>query len=355
MIRVDRTSVPTPTVLSTGRAKSERRRAEEFFAALRDRLQKASENARSKTAAKRIVKSKAAGGKTSGRSAMAKNAAAAQPVAGTRSKFNFNIYREDEIKAHLNQLFHGKCAYCEMRYAATQPMDVEHFRPKAEAADFDGSTCVGYYWLAADWTNLLPSCIDCNRARIHREEPSGREMRLGKETLFPIEPGTRRATFGESLENERPLLLDPCRDNPELYLAFPEGVVVAAPAGLPPAVVAKRVDASVRVYGLNRTDLVQERRRVLLSLRRHFDQIRQLTLALSSALRDEAGKRRSAKSITSRQAPIVTMLEDLLSFEVEAVLSTTEAEAPFALMARQEVAAFEAELGRGLPVPHAQV
>ena len=354
MIRVERPSDPKPTVLSTGRATSERRRAEEFFAALREQLQASESVASKKAAAKKgTVKSKAGRAKTSARTAVAKNAARAQPAADKKSKFTFSVYRDNEIKAHLNELFHGKCAYCEMRYAATQPMDVEHFRPKAEAADFDGSTCVGYYWLASDWTNLLPSCIDCNRARIHREEPTGREMRLGKETLFPIEPGTKRAAFGEGLQNERPLLLDPCRDNPELYLAFPEGVVVAAADGTAPADVAKRVDASVRVYGLNRTDLVQERRRVLLSLRRHFDQIRQLTLALSSALRDEARKRRSAKSNTTRQAPIVTMLEDLLSFEMEAVLSMTEAEAPFALMARQEVAAFEAELGRGLGVPRA--
>jgi hypothetical protein len=218
-------------------------------------------------------------------------------------------------------------------------MDVEHFRPKAEVTDFDGSTSIGYYWLASEWTNLLPSCIDCNRARFHRVEPSGREMRLGKETLFPVAPGSRRAAFGETLENERPLLLDPCRDEPERYLVFPEGVVVAAEGNAPPPDVTVRVEASVRVYGLNRTELVQERRRVLLTLRRHFDQIRQLTLALADVGRDGE---------SSSRAPIALMIEDLLSFEMEVVLAMTEPDAPFSLMAQQDVAAFEAELKRGL-------
>jgi uncharacterized protein (TIGR02646 family) len=333
MIRVDRTSVPAPSALSGERAKTERRRAELFFAALSKQAEAKAQADKGKPKGKRPAKKGAADGAAKGK----------------KEKFTFNIYRDNEIKAHLNELFHGKCAYCEMRYAATQPMDVEHFRPKSEVSDFDGSKCTGYYWLASEWTNLLPSCIDCNRARIHRQEPNGPELRLGKETLFPIEKGTRRATFGESLASERALLLDPCNDRPELYLTFPEGIVVAAAGGVAPPDATARVDSSVRVYGLNRTELVQERRRVLLSLRRHFDQIRQLTLALSQALSDEdhATLNHSLAPDTS-PAPIVLMIEDLLSFEMEAVLATTGADAPFSLMAQQAVAAFEAELGRGL-------
>jgi uncharacterized protein (TIGR02646 family) len=333
MIRVDRTRVPTPAVVSTTRANEERRRAGKFFAALLERLEAAA--ARPDVAKKQGVFTK----RTAKRNATGKQANAVKPTERKREKFNFSIYRDDEIKVHLNQLFHGKCAYCEMRYAATQPMDVEHFRPKAEATDFDGSTCIGYYWLASDWTNLLPSCIDCNRARLHLQEPGGKEIRLGKETLFPIAPGSRRAAVGEPLENERPLLLDPCRDDPELYLTFPEGWVVAAAGSAHPPDVTARANASVRVYGLNRMELVQERRRVLLTIRRHFDQIRLLALALADATRDKKA---------SRRAPIALMIDNLLTFEMETVLAMTEPNAPFSLMAKQEVAAFEAELERGL-------
>lgn len=50
------------------------------------------------------------------------------------------------------------------------PLDVEHFRPKSEIDEVDPATfrpvpgraptAPGYYWLAAAWSNLLPSCIE---------------------------------------------------------------------------------------------------------------------------------------------------------------------------------------------------
>lgn len=310
MIRVDRGRLASPTVLSTRRARTERTRAEAFFAALR--------------------------------ASMAAPAPAPPAPGGGKEKekkktFSFAVYRDDEVKALLNGLFRGKCAYCESRYAATQPMDVEHFRPKAEATDFDGSRTIGYYWLASDWTNLLPSCIDCNRQRRHRVAPTNEEMLAGKETLFPIAPGTRRAGPGEPLDVERPLLLDPCRDRPDEYLAFSEGVVVARADAGAPADAAARVDASVRVYGLNRTELVQDRWRVLLTLRRHFDQIRQL-------------RRLLAGEGTRALAPDVALVvENLISLEAAAVDAMARPTEPYSLMVAQEVAAFEAELGAGLP------
>lgn len=77
--------------------------------------------------------------------------------------FSFAAYKGDDVVNSLQHLFHGKCAYCESRYTSTQPVDVEHYRPKGgveEAPDHGG-----YWWLAMKWENLLPSCIDCNRRR----------------------------------------------------------------------------------------------------------------------------------------------------------------------------------------------
>ncbi|MDB4925934.1 hypothetical protein [Mucilaginibacter sp.] len=61
----------------------------------------------------------------------------------------------------LNDWYFGKCAYCERFYK----LDVEHFRPKGEIRDEDNGLlrAVGYYWLGYEWSNLLPSCISCNR------------------------------------------------------------------------------------------------------------------------------------------------------------------------------------------------
>ena len=45
--------------------------------------------------------------------------------------FTFAAYKLDAVKEALNAAFGFKCAYCESFFGATQPLDVEHFRPKS--------------------------------------------------------------------------------------------------------------------------------------------------------------------------------------------------------------------------------
>src|SRR5262249_14198650 len=90
-----------------------------------------------------------------------------------RRLIKFNDALWGELKFHLCELFHGKCAYCESRVRASYGGDVEHYRPKGKV-DEDNSH-PGYYWLAYNPSNLLPSCALCNQAR-------------GKMTHFPIAP-----------------------------------------------------------------------------------------------------------------------------------------------------------------------
>ena len=74
---------------------------------------------------------------------------------GRLDGFDFNVYRDPEVKRALSKMSGGNCAYCEADYDATQPVDVEHFRPK-KAIDTEGGWIQpGYWWLAADWDNLL--------------------------------------------------------------------------------------------------------------------------------------------------------------------------------------------------------
>lgn len=98
-------------------------------------------------------------------------------------KFSFSVYKHADVKERLEELFHGKCAYCESRYSSTRPMDVEHYRPKGRVAESEGHP--GYYWLAAEWTNLLPSCIDCNRRRNQFDERLQDLRSLRKQDQFP--------------------------------------------------------------------------------------------------------------------------------------------------------------------------
>src|SRR5262249_38675962 len=92
-------------------------------------------------------------------------------------KINAALY--SRYKDFLIRLFNGKCAYCESKFTVSQPGDVEHFRPKGRVVDDNFKPIrvqhptkgeiehPGYYWLAYEWKNLLPSCADCNRFRMH--------------------------------------------------------------------------------------------------------------------------------------------------------------------------------------------
>jgi len=250
-----------------------------------------------------------------------------------KSSFTFTVYSHDEIKKALAQLFHGKCAYCETRYAATQPVDVEHFRPKA-GVDED-SAHLGYYWLAASWDNLLPSCIDCNRERSQEilvassadnEEPKTRELKLGKGNRFPLATGSARAQSPDDVVVEIPLLLDPCRDSPEEELEFTDDGIVRPKAGSGPF--GEKARFSIEVYGLNRTGLVFNRLEVLRLLQGRMYTITCLVDALDYELEDN----------------VRDLLEDLLSHEFAELEKFRDPTRPYSLMCRQVIDRFVAGL-----------
>ncbi len=77
--------------------------------------------------------------------------------------YSFSAYKGTDVAETLRKLFNDKCAYCESTFRAVSPADIEHYRPKGRVKDEENHQ--GYWWLAADWENLLPCCIDCNRER----------------------------------------------------------------------------------------------------------------------------------------------------------------------------------------------
>lgn len=196
---------------------------------------------------------------------------------------DFKAYKSDDVGPALEQLFEGKCAYCESPYASLHPVDVEHWRPKSEIEGYMGG---GYEWLAMVWENLLPSCIDCNRARWQMvpddSVPGGwRREKIGKANHFPIaNPATRWTSFNLPI-SEVPLLLDPCVDNPAEYFDFrSDGLLLPKPDL--DDVKRRRATESIRVYALNRKGLVDERRRHVLWMELEFRLIRFLYTASGS-------------------------------------------------------------------------
>ncbi len=207
--------------------------------------------------------------------------------------FPFKIYKNEGVVTALNKLFYFKCAYCESSYKATQPVDVEHYRPKGSILVGDVELKPGYYWLAADWKNLVPSCIDCNRERYQREGGApGLAKRLrGKANKFPLAVETARWRAPEDSLQEEPLLLHPCEEDPAQHLEFveAEGQVVVRPlviGGKP----SPKGDASIKVLGLNRLGLVEERTKLALQIRIMLVEFKELVTELEQTTNPEPVK-----------------------------------------------------------------
>ena len=243
--------------------------------------------------------------------------------------FKFSAYGLPEVKSALAELFHGKCAYCETSYDASQPMDVEHWRPKAQVESVLGNTKPAYYWLAATWENLLPSCIDCNRGRKQIDVLTGEERLAGKADQFPLEQGSPRATTPGQETSEVPLLLNPCDDEPETFLRATDAAVVkpATADGLP----ARRARASIDVYALNRSGLVLARKEHLRRIKLRIGRIRTLERLLELSLPEQVN----------------LAIEELLLADLRELARMRRADQPYAFQARQLIDEWMSDLVSG--------
>lgn len=248
--------------------------------------------------------------------------------------YKFKVYSDDQVKEALTRLFGAKCAYCESRYAGTQPMDVEHFRPKGKVLEDDGTEVRGYYWLASDWWNLLPSCIDCNRERRQWLADLGAVRSVGKGERFPLEKGTKRAAAPGEEKAEKPLLLNPCIDDPEKHFEFTEDAIVRPKRGADAE--KERAQASIEIYALNRSGLVEERLQLLRLLQRRTGMIESLMTIIDRPDVPE---------------PIRMLVEDLITHEMDELRKTYEPGRPFSLMAKNFVEDFRKRLRPGEPPP----
>lgn len=140
----------------------------------------------------------------------------------------------------LLKAFHGKCAYCESAIGITADLEIDHFRPKSGATDLKGTASPDHYaWLTLEWLNHYASCPACNRA---------------KRAIFPVE-GERAAPMTPIeavIENERAVLVDPCRDDPRQHFLFSSDGTVRA--------LTERGAATIKILNLNRAPLVSARK-----------------------------------------------------------------------------------------------
>jgi hypothetical protein len=169
---------------------------------------------------------------------------------------------KDDVWAKLKKwlftyVFAEKCAYCEGKVTPQSFGDGEHWRPKNMVTEREGDRLVavvdpaghkhpGYWWLAYEWTNLLPACQKCNSGH-------------GKNNQFPIdgdrvyEPG-EVGDLDKLDDREKPFLLHPFRGaDPARHLAFDDLGVVTPRDGSELGV------NSIKVFNLARKELVGDR------------------------------------------------------------------------------------------------
>jgi uncharacterized protein (TIGR02646 family) len=184
-----------------------------------------------------------------------------QPWRKVSKNLVFKLYAKDQdVKTALSNLFGNKCAYCECTLG-NQDLHTEHFRPKALVDAADNPTEEGYWWLAADWKNLLPACTHCNRSpgMDHQTLTPGES---GKKNRFPLFDEAARAKTPGLEGNERPKLLDPTVDEPATYLFFNDvggRSLVDKVATNPSSEQWHRAEATISIIGLNRPGLVRSR------------------------------------------------------------------------------------------------
>lgn len=254
--------------------------------------------------------------------------------------FPFTVYKNQDVVDTLDILFHYKCAYCETDYSASQPMAVEHYRPKGGVTGVPRHR--GYWWLAADWGNLLPSCTDCNshRSKLHYILVSGGQGQLqsiktlsGKHNHFPLASGTPRSfSPNNKLNLEQPLLLNPCKDVPEHHLEW-IFTKLQYPFMTP---LDLRGETTINLCGLNRKRLLESRQKRLRDIDIKITLIR--TLAGKVAMLKKAGR---------------TIFEKLLSDEIASLDEYTKIEAEWSAMSRVYInlhlATLEAEFANLYP------
>jgi hypothetical protein len=187
--------------------------------------------------------------------------------------FHFKAYGDKTVKKALTKLFNGKCAYCENKIVAITTGDIEHFRPKLQVKLPDNKfQKPGYFWLAADWDNLLLACNNCNRTTT-QELIDGGELTMGKLDQFPLTSEKKRCREFEAdgakykkkikADEDARLLINPCIDDPELHLEYQDNGVpkpkLLAATGKP----SRKAEKSIEVFGLFRKPLVEERQELI--------------------------------------------------------------------------------------------
>ncbi len=169
----------------------------------------------------------------------------------TTREFSDYYYRHETVRESLYASYHKKCAYCESQSLAVAEFRIDHYRPKRKLKD---EPHPGYYWLAYEWSNLLPVCDKCNntKSNVFPIAPDGKRV---MEHIFDEKGNLDCLAHAMIYRDEKPLLLHPEIDEPEKHLIFlPDGTVKG---------ITERGEKTIEICALNRVELILTRQKII--------------------------------------------------------------------------------------------
>lgn len=162
------------------------------------------------------------------------------------------------IKPFLEVATNRKFWYTESKNAGCLN-DLEHFRPKGRVTDKNDILIYWYWFLAFNPINYRLSSQIPNR--LNSNEVLGETG--GKENRFPLFSDAMHGNNLAEIDNELPVLLDPCNEGDTLLLEFsPEGRPVASQQFSKDAIAIERVSKSNLLLNLDYPTFNEERERL---------------------------------------------------------------------------------------------
>jgi hypothetical protein len=176
-------------------------------------------------------------------------------------------WRDAGLLEFLKTLSDGKCWYTEAKFSAEYP-HLEHFRPKSCARDEEWEKCHdGYWWLAFDIENY----------RLSKPVPN-----IRKGTYFPLlDQAMAARNPGVAVSRESPLFLDPANEDDAALIGF-NSLGQAEPCREPAVDLdewdKRRIEFSIKRYGLDDQDLCDQRKALWVSIYAMFDEYAEFAL-----------------------------------------------------------------------------
>lgn len=220
-----------------------------------------------------------------------------------------NHWRSLELIRWLSSLSHDKCWYTETKFGGDY-QEVEHFRPKKNTKNKDGSVNnvhTGYYWLAFDLENY----------RLCKRRPNAK-----KGTFFPvIDEKSRALNEDHDWRDELPLFLDPLDEEDYLLLSFDDNGK-PVPASNITAQDIERVEFTIDKYFLDEEVLNRRRAETWVTCRALYNKYLNAMKKVKATSNDKVAARAAAKKDLEQLKNMLDRKQEFSAVAKKALIKT---------------------------------